>query len=72
MGPNRTVIFSAALNINLHDEQGANSLSYYTQGKDISPETKDGKFFLGPSGPIVGMVPLLSDFTEHLGRTELL
>jgi len=71
MGPHRTVIFSAGLNINLHDEQGDNSLSYYTPGTDIRPETKDGKFFRCLSGPILRMVPLLSDLTEYLGSTEL-
>lgn len=71
IGPNRTVIFSAGLNINLHDEQGDNSLSYYTQGTDIRPETKDRKFFPCLSGPILRMVPLWSDFTEYLGSTEL-
>lgn len=70
IGPNRTVVFSAGLNINLHDEQGDNNLSYYTPGTDIRPETKDRKFFLCLSGPILWMVPLLSDFTEYLGSTQ--
>lgn len=70
IGPNRTVIFSAGLNINLHDEQGDNSLSYYTQGTDIRSETKDRKCLWCLSGPILQIAPLTSDFTEYLGSTE--
>lgn len=70
IGPNRAVVFSTGLNINLHDEQGDNSLSYYTQGSDIRPETKDRKISPCLSGPMLQMVSLLSDFTEYLGSTD--